>query len=319
LIRVGLTTVNNHPLDEVVIAFNKVGSNTYNSSIDAASFNSGSQVLVTLKGSDRLAIATFPDSLNSDTSKLGVTSSSFGAFRLSFSNYEGIDTTKSITLRDKFLLVNHDVRSNPIYDFNITSDTGSQGNNRFELVFVRQNVLPISFRNLTAVRDVNIVEVKWQFSNKTSCKSFVVEKSVDRTHFSNISVVNATDTNSYQFLDSLTSNESVYYRIKAVLAEGTYIYSSIVGVAAVENVLTSMTIYPNPVKDKINISIDDAIEGTCKLSISSLEGVVIHKKIGIMRNKAQFSIDATSLSTGLYIAEFMDEKGMRFVRKFVKK
>ena len=91
--------------------------------------------MVTNKGNTPLAIATHPEDFVTDTAQLGVLIKAVGAFQLSFHEFETMDNTTSIELRDKYLGVSQDIRSNQIYKFNVTANTESQGNNRFELVF----------------------------------------------------------------------------------------------------------------------------------------------------------------------------------------
>ena len=134
-IRIGLQTTDNSPLDEVVIRFNSSGTKKYNAKFDAASLNEGNQVLVTRKGNDSLAIATHPATIMGDTTQLGLVSKTTGNFQLVFSQFDGIDSTKAIILRDKFLGTIQDIRTNPVYKFNVTADTASQGNMRFDVVF----------------------------------------------------------------------------------------------------------------------------------------------------------------------------------------
>ena len=75
------------------------------------------------------------DSSFSDTATLGVSSIANGIYRLGLSDFEGIDTSRTMTLIDQFLSISQDMRRNPTYNFNITADSGSEGNNRFKIVF----------------------------------------------------------------------------------------------------------------------------------------------------------------------------------------
>ena len=87
----------------MVVRLNSNGSKAYNPAIDAVTFNSAAQVLVVVKGTNKLAIATLPDAKAADTAQIGVSSTVAGAFHLTFNDFEGIDSTIAITLKDRFL------------------------------------------------------------------------------------------------------------------------------------------------------------------------------------------------------------------------
>ena len=152
-IRVGLKTAGNKHLDEVVVRLNDAGTKSYNDDWDAQRLNAledASPKLMTLKGKYELAIATRPDSLLADTAQLGVSNMQKGAYRLSFSEYEAMATEYTILLRDKYLGVAQDVAATADYNFNITADTGSMGNNRFELVFAKKGTTTVTTETVVA-------------------------------------------------------------------------------------------------------------------------------------------------------------------------
>jgi len=138
LIRVTMrNNVTKFNLDEVVIRFGSQvnQSNVYNASWDAFSYNTGNQVLQTLKQDLPLAIQTRNQSFSSDTVHISVQSASNGNFSLNFSEF---DLTKyaEIYLLDAYSKTVHKVNDNPVYNFEVnTSATKSQGKDRFTLIF----------------------------------------------------------------------------------------------------------------------------------------------------------------------------------------
>gem|GEM_PF-1759494 len=219
LIRVALQTTNSNQLDEVVVLFNKYGTKTFNSKLDAESLNSGNQVLVTNKGNTALAIATHPEDFVTDTAQLGALIKTVGTFQLSFREFESMNDTTSIELRDKYLGVAQDIRTNPIYKFNVTSDATSQGNNRFELVFGAKKA---SGKKLTVSSKQLVV-----FPNPLTSNSFSLNLGDAVIGKYTIRIVNVMGQTIYSTTIShnvLNALESVFLNKK--LAGGSYIVTA---------------------------------------------------------------------------------------------
>ena len=320
LLRVSLQGNANALLDEVIIRFNQAGTKTtYNPVWDAESFNSGSQVLTTIKGTKALAIATLPDSLAIDTAQLGVSSNSSGTFQLSFSDYGGIDSTTSITLLDKFLGVNQNIRTNQVYTFNVTADTASQGKHRFEVVFSGASPLPISFINVSATQNSNGVSIKWKAAQEQSIANYEVERSTDGSNFTTIALAKPTATATYTIEDAdIPTATTLYYRIQAVGKDGTIKYSNVASLTTNHSPLTTISIIPNPVQDKLNITLGNAANGNYNVHILSALGKTVYSNAITTVTECKLSLDASNLAGGVYIIELIDEKGIKRLGKFVK-
>ena len=320
LLRVGLKTTSNTNLDEIVVRFRSNGSAAYNAKVDAASLDAGSQVLVALKAGNKVAIATYPDDTNADTAQLGVSSVATGAFRLVFSDYAGIDSSKSITLVDNFLGTTQDVRTNQVYDFNVTSNTASQGNNRFVVVFgAGTSPLPVSFASITATKNNDGVAVNWSVANQLNIANYEVERSTDGSTFASIANEKASAKTAYSVEDKNipTTASTLYYRIKSIGEDGSYKYSSIVEVKLTTHD-SRLTIFPNPVQDKLNITLGTAANGTYKVRIITVAGVEAFSKTGIAANGNTITLNASNLAGGVYMVELTDELGNKQIEKFVK-
>ncbi len=322
-IRVGFTNLADTRLDEIVVKFTPSGTKDYNVN-DAVSFGGGSQQIVALKGSDRLAVSYYPDTLAIDTVTLGISSTTAGSFKLAFSDFAALDTTQSIILFDKYLSVKNDVRANPSYGFNITSDTASKGNNRFALIFTNAaaNPLPVNFTNIGATKNGNSVAVNWHVTSEINIVSYQVERSTDAKSFVSINTVKASNSSSYQSDDNQLPEDatSLYYRIKAVEKNGTVIYSNIVKLSTDNSSISTINIYPNPVKDKINVSIAKSMinSNSYHVKVLSLAGKVVAEFASISSVNNKLGIPAAHLASGVYMLDLTDENGNSQVKKFIK-
>ena len=321
LIRVGLKTVDSSALlDEVVVRFNANGSKQYDANWDASSLSSASQTLTVLKGNSKIAIATLPGNLAEDTASLGVSSTANGQFRLAFSEYQGIDAAQSITLVDKFLGTTQDVRAKQVYDFTVTADTASQGNNRFKLVFGAANTLPVNFTAISATKTGADVTIKWNTANETNIASYEVERSTNGTAFNTINSKKAAGANNYAVADaSLPANAStLYYRIKAIGTDGTTKYSSIAKLTTNNSPLTTIAIYPNPVNRDLNVTLSNAATGVYTVRIATVTGNPVYGKSGMTITGGKLNLDAGSFAAGVYVLELTDAKGNKYQEKFIK-
>ncbi len=316
LLRIGLNSTANNRLDEIVVRFRGDGTSSYNPQIDAASLNAGNQVLVALKGGNKVAIATLPQKIVNETAQLGVASTTSGTYRLAFRDYEGLDKTTSIVLVDKFLNKTQDIRLNQQYDFNVTSDTASQGNNRFEVIFKGGSTLPVNFTNVTATENTEGVEVNWKVATEKSIAEYKVERSIDATNFTTIATTKATGANSYTIEDGKPITATSYYRIKAIGNDGTSSYSQTAKL--ITHSSSFITIYPNPVQDKLNITLNNVIGGNYKIRILSATGMEVIGKSEVTAIGNTITLPANSLAGGVYVVELTDATGFKQLKNFVK-
>ena len=304
-VRIGLKTVSNDPLDEVVVRFNKEGAREYVEAWDAESLNSGNQVLSIIKPAKILAIATLPDSLISDTLKLNVGSNSTGNFRLTFIEYEGIDTSMRIVLLDNFTGVKQDVKIIPNYDFNVTNDTGSKGSNRFGLLLSHLTPLPISITEISSVLNPNGIEIKWGVKDESNISSYNLERSKNGASFTFIDSKKAANKSNYSIVDAQLPREApfLYYRIKVVGADGAIKYSSVLKIKIDNPEPTKIFLHPNPVKNDLNIKLDNASSGRYDLRILTSIGKTVMTKPSCSVVCGGLTLDVSKLPKGIYILE----------------
>ena len=319
LIRIGLKTTTDNPLDEVVVRFNNNGKKTYNPNWDAASFNNASQVLTAIKDTFSLAIATLPDTLLADTAQLGITSNSNGTFRLLFSDYQGIDSSVSITLIDNFLGINQDIRASQGYDFNVTSDTASQGKNRFEIVFNDIRTLAVNSIQTSATMVDKAAIITWNTVGEKGESYYAVEKSIDAKAFTQIGEVTAknTTTTSYIFTDNNPSAVN-YYRIKAISETGVISFSNIAKLTTHHSPLTTIALYPNPLVGKVfNVQLTNIPAGKYLVSIYNVLGEKMNEQ-SIRHSGGTGSYGLTlnnNLASGTYLVAISEEASKALVYK----
>ena len=126
---------NNEHLDDIVIRYNDDAQASFDSRFDARSMGGELNGLASFKNADRLAIHTRPTAVGDDSVALSVRNTTTGNYQLKFSEMESFAASTNITLLDKFLNVQYDVKQDSIVAFEITTDVNSKGDDRFWLFY----------------------------------------------------------------------------------------------------------------------------------------------------------------------------------------
>ena len=126
---------NNEHLDDIVIRYNDDAQASFDPRFDAISMGGDANGLASFKNADRLAIHTRPTAVGEDSIALSVRNTTTGNYQLKFSEMEGFAASTDITLLDKFLNVQYDVKQDSIVNFDITTDVNSKGDDRFWLFY----------------------------------------------------------------------------------------------------------------------------------------------------------------------------------------
>ncbi|MEO7312179.1 MAG: hypothetical protein ABIX01_17380 [Chitinophagaceae bacterium] len=130
--------------------------------------------------------------------------------------------------------------------------------------------LPIDFVNVYVRQVGQVIKTVWKSASEKEMKEYLVERSEDAITFTTIGTVAAKGTSTvsvdYEFADVQPIVGKNFYRVKAVDKSGRSTYSIIVKInyGRVDN---SLTIFPNPVKDQINLQIVAVKPGTYDLEI----------------------------------------------------
>ncbi len=182
------------------------------------------------------------------------------------------------------------------------------------------SVLPIKFVDLQLKNTGNGITLNWNVTGQTSSTSYTVERSLDGVQFKQIGIVSAqTNTGTpLTFTDkTLQQANTGYYRIKACDVSNQCLYSD-VKIAKLNGVSTWIKLYPTPVKDNLQVAINQAFTGLVNIKIFNAEGKQVYQVT--KKNLAagdQFFIPVSSLSNGSYILQ-MNHNGLSKSERFIK-
>jgi len=302
-IRVGLKkAVDTAHIDEVVIAFSNDAAinKNFNSQFDSKTINDAPQMIASIKETTQAAIQKRPINNTNDTVHLFVKSTTNASLYLQFTEHTNMPG--EIILRDKFLNATQDIKANAFYNFNVTTDPLSQGGERFELVFRSASTLPVQFVTVNAEKKAVGAQVNFTIAKDEEAKNYMVERSngnANFTAFATIDSKNQTGNVSYTALDNQAIQGTVLYRVKANSKNGGYVYSPTVKLAGDKGAV-QLTLYPNPVKETLNIQTEGTVAGKVCIRIVNQLGEVMQTLNNMVISNSQVSMNVAKLPAGVY-------------------
>jgi hypothetical protein len=181
-------------------------------------------------------------------------------------------------------------------------------------IFHTDLVLEVKFINASAQNKNCDQLIQWTDEDYLRVKEYQLEKSIDRENFEIIASLNGGQSSSFAFTDKAFKT-SAYYRVKAIMPDGSFYYSTIL--FAKNNCATAaISLYPNPATDKINISFDgEKMNGV--VSLIAMDG----REYGrwTINNSTQLlQADIRSLPRGQYFVKISSASGTQKTFPVVK-
>jgi len=321
--------------DDIVIGFNSQASPDYNVNEDAR-YIAGVSALEGLcsfsADSIKLSINYLPlPKLTPQVIRLNVEGRQEGAYTLQRAELNAIPKIYDIWLMDKYKKDSLDIKNNTNYVFNIDfSDTASYGANRFQLVIRQDQALAIHLLNFTGVKAPDGAQVTWVTENEENYTNFTVERSIDGgVTFQVLGGVPSSALGTYTFLDKNPPVAADTYRLKIEDLNGTISYSNVVTLmyANANNLAkNNISIYPNPAKTTLNLTITPAFSGNAVVlqsinpgsnliasAAGNMYSIKIVNNLGSVIQTAtttqqDWKTDVSALMPGTYILQVINNK-----------
>jgi len=202
----------------------------------------------------------------------------------------------------------------------LASPFGEIGTYMLELKVIRSFPLPVVFSvvNVDKVGSSNVIN--WKVTDEVNLVSYNVERSYDGKEFSVIGTSKANQTNDYSYKDNTfnTDNKTIYYRIAAIDKTGNKTYSNVVSVQS-SIVNSQLSIYPNPVKDLLNLQLNNSKAKNITIQVLDMSGrVLITKQTLLNAGTNSLSLPVANLAKGSYIVAIKGEDGTMGQKQFIK-
>ncbi len=171
------------------------------------------------------------------------------------------------------------------------------------------STLPFDLFTFTgkAVNDASKLE--WVVNNQVNVTGYNVERSLDNVTFESIATVQAKDggaNTTYNFTDFNASRlgNVIYYRIRSNENTGVGKYSNIISVNFAPVLITSVSLFPNPVTEKTNVLINAIADETAQLKIVDNIGRVVYSAtVKLVKGKNNIQLDMSQFKSGMYYVD----------------
>ncbi|MEO6685118.1 MAG: SdrD B-like domain-containing protein, partial [Dyadobacter sp.] len=261
-------------------------------------FVSGSWTQVVTAVTDSYGKYLFDD-LQSGTYKVTFILPSGGKyfFTLKNSTTSDLDSDVDMTGNSGEITIDTSYPAGNVKRDNLTVDAG---------MYEGSTPLPVTLISFTADKENETVQLQWITSAETNSESFDIENSLTGKTWQKLGNVLAAGESAtkmtYSFADKNPSNGENLYRLKMIDKDGTFAYSTIRSVTL--ETASQVTIYPNPVADRIQFKINDWSK-IGKIQIFDLNGRAVYQS-----TKAPVDgIDVKNLPSGLYAVSLTGTNG----------
>ena len=168
--------------------------------------------------------------------------------------------------------------------------------------------LPVDILSFVGKIDGGLLNLTWEVNTEYNVKHYEVEESFNGTYFKSIAIQDAKHLSQYSFTQSIENikGRRVFYRIKKVDLDGKYSYSDVFTIHLPLN--TKLDVYPNPVKNELNLRLNNNGNIEAQIEITDLVGkTLMIKKVTVVNGFIKTNIE--SLINGTYFLKlnFKDE------------
>jgi len=191
-----------------------------------------------------------------------------------------------------------------------------------KLLNVISKTLPVKLVSFSGNLKDNAIKLSWTVDLNETADKFEVERGINNK-FSTIGTVNAlpvSGTSSYSFVDPLSSNEKVSYRLRMTDKNQKTEYSKILAFNISANADVSINLLQNPVNDKLNLNFQVKEREIINVRVIDMTGSVrTSQKMNVQSGTNLLFVSLPpSMSTGSYVVSIQHSKGM-FTQKFLKR
>lgn len=119
-------------------------------------------------------------------------------------------------------------------------------------------VLAFSLKNFTGICINGKIQLSWETTQPNNNQHFVIEKSTDAIHWSDIATLYSANfpvrNNKYSYIDTKSVSAKTYYKVKMVDLDGIAVVSNVINIKNCNELEHRINIYPNPTTDGVFVN-----------------------------------------------------------------
>lgn len=181
--------------------------------------------------------------------------------------------------------------------------------------------LPVDWLSVDAKNiDNNISSVSWKTAAEYNNLMFEIYRSTTnaagKTDYRKVGEVAAKGTtqtvSSYSFNDNIAdlSSGKIFYKIKQIDVNGANTWSEVVSIDKKISTIGILNITPNPANNKVEVSINNGVEGSYNLTLIDMTGkLVFASALNVSENSSSLKIDVSQLPAGVYSLQVVGLSG----------
>ena len=181
--------------------------------------------------------------------------------------------------------------------------------------------LPVTLAQFKATYNGATVELNWVTASEENSKHFEIQRSADGAQFTAIGIVasgNSTSLKNYLFTDGLPHTGNNYYRLKMVNIDGGFKYSAVILVKSSDS-RKGITVYPNPVRDYVQMAWNNMERGTYSVDVLLPTGQLLKSYRVTINNPYQAVLiyRESNWKAGIYLLRVTGSDRNSFTRKLI--
>jgi carboxypeptidase T len=238
---------------------------------------------------------------------------------------------REIWTRELFDLENYLNTANLRFRFRFTSDGNTTGFDfqvdqgfyidNFKIVKTNAplfNLLPVDFISFNGrLLTDETIKLDWDVAREINHDHYEVEKSLNGSTF--VSIGKFYGIAPYSFIDKNPAEGNNFYRIRQVDKDGKFKYSNTINIIyRLKNF--SINMYPNPVKDVLNIEINKAVKSKITLIVTDITGRTFLQKEYILNSQDYIiRLNVADWKRQQYIVKIVNDRGETMaIQKFIR-
>lgn len=179
--------------------------------------------------------------------------------------------------------------------------------------------LPILLSNFTATLGETGVDLDWTTALEINSDHFAVERSTDAgANWEVLGTVAAAGNSAlplnYSFVDTKPAQGTDEYRLQMVDKDGVYKYSDVQAIRM--GLVTAVSIYPNPARDNVNITLGNA-SGNTLIRLYNQAGQLLQERNVSNTGGSIVTFAVGNYPEGNYVIVAIGEDGSRQTSKLV--
>jgi hypothetical protein len=180
--------------------------------------------------------------------------------------------------------------------------------------------LPILLSAFDAVLDGSQVNLSWTTDLEVNSDHFAIQRSTDAgATWTTLGTVAAHGNSNlqlnYSYADTKPVQGTNEYRLQLVDKDGTYKYSAVQSIRL--GLVTSVSVYPNPARDYVNITLAGNANESLKIRLFNQSGQVLQERNLSNAGGTTVPLAVSSYPEGSYIIVVTGADGSRQVNKFL--